>query len=192
MDQPFSRVPAAAPREMVVSDKNESTKELNPMSVTELIIILALTGYAIYRQTQVNEITGKNRFKLAIIYGVVGIIVGVHVPHTAAALGILAISLLASLVVGLIRGRHTTMWREADGRIYTRGTVFTVSIFLALIAFKFGLGTVAYFAHITGNSGIGEILLMIGLMVGVQAQIIWNRAQQLGARAPRTLVAATR
>jgi hypothetical protein len=149
------------------------------MSTTELILILALTGYAIYRQTRVNEITGHNRFKLAIIYAVVGIAVGVHVQHSAATIGLLAVSLLASLIVGVIRGRHTHMWRETDGRVFTRGTTFTVGIFLALIAFKFGLGTFAYFAHISSSGGIGEILLMIGIMVGVQAEIIWRRAQTL-------------
>ncbi|MGX7681500.1 DUF1453 domain-containing protein [Jatrophihabitans sp. DSM 45814] len=161
------------------------------MSVYELIAILALTGYAVYKQTRTHEITGHNRFKLAAIYVVVGIVLGVHVAHTPASLVLLAVSLLASLAVGLIRGRHSRMWLDATGRVFSRGTAFTVGIFLALIAFKFLLGTFAYFEHISYSGGMGEILLMIGVMVGVQAEIIWRRAQALGANTPNETAAQT-
>jgi hypothetical protein len=151
------------------------------MSGFELIAILALVGYAIYKQTQVNEITGQGRFKLALIYAIVGVAIGVRVPHHAATYGLLAIGLAASLIIGLLRGRFTRMWRAADGRVYSRGTVLTVALFLGLVAFKFGLGTIAYLTHTPYESGIGEVLLMIGVMVGVQAEIIWRRAQAMGA-----------
>ena len=64
---------------------------------------------------------------------------------------------------------------------YSQGTVLTVGLFLGLIAFKFALGTDAYLTHVSYSSSMGEILLMIGLMVGVQAEIIWRRAQAMGA-----------
>ena len=119
------------------------------MSTTELIIILALTGYAVFQQTRRHEITGQSRFKLAIIYAIVGVVLGVHVAHSAAAVALLGVSLLASLLIGYVRGTRSRMWREADGRIYSQGTVVTIGLFLGLIAFKFALGTVAYFAHIS-------------------------------------------
>lgn len=159
------------------------------MSTTELIIILALVTYAVFQQTRQHEVTGRARFKLALSYGIVALVVGIHVGHTAVAIGLLAISLLASLIVGFIRGSRSRMWRTADGPVFTQGTVFTVSLFLALIAFKFALGTVAYFAHVAYTGSMGEILLMVGLMVGVQAEIGWRRAQALGAT--RTPVDAT-
>jgi hypothetical protein len=150
------------------------------MSTTELIIILALTGYAVYQQTRKHEITGKARFKLAMIYAIVGLVLGVHVAHSGAAFALLGVSLLASLVIGYVRGTRSRMWREADGRVYSQGTVLTVGLFLGLIAFKFALGTVAYLGHVSYGTSMGEILLMIGLMVGVQAEIIWQRAQAMG------------
>ena len=151
------------------------------MPMYELIIILALTGYAVYRQTRTHEVTAQGRFRLALIYAVVGVSIGFHFDHTAASLGLLAISLLASLLVGLVRGTRTLVWRADDGRILSRGTVLTVGLFLALIAFKFALGTAAYFAHIPYGNDLGEILLMIGVMVAGQAEITWRRAQRLGA-----------
>ena len=62
------------------------------MSPIELIAILALVGYAIYRQTRVSAVTGHARFKLAWIYGIVGVALGLHVSHQPAALGLLVAS----------------------------------------------------------------------------------------------------
>lgn len=147
------------------------------MTTFELIAIIVLVGYAIYRQTRTNEITGHDRFKLAIIYGIVGVCLGIHFPHTPLALGLIGLSILAGVVVGLVRGKYTRMWQE-DGRIYTRGTALTVGLFLALIAFKFGLGTVAYLTHTPYDASVGEVLVMIAAMLAVQAQLIWTRAQR--------------
>lgn len=58
-----------------------------------------------------------------------------------------------------------------------------VGLVLVLIAAKFGLGTVAYFAHVSDDGGLGEIMIMIVVMMAVQAQLIWTRAQALMAPA---------
>jgi len=150
------------------------------MSTTELIIIAALVGYAIYKQTRVSVVTGRARFKLALTYAIVGVVLGITVPHNAAAVGLLGASFVISLVVGFARGACTRVWREADGRVRSRGTAVTIGLFLALIASKFLLGTVAHFLNIH-DSSVGEILLMIAVSVAVQAEIVWRRAQMLGA-----------
>ena len=65
-----------------------------------------------------------------------------------------------------------------------------VFIFLGLIAAKFAIGTACYFLHISDDGGFGEVLVMIAIMVAFQAEIVWRRAQALGARASaRTPVA---
>ena len=149
------------------------------MSATELIIILAMVGYAVFRQTRKHELVGKSRFKLAIIYAIVGLAIGgITMPHGGAALVLLAASIALSLVVGFVRGRYTRIWREGD-RLYAQGTAFTVTLFLLLVAAKFGLGTVAYFTHVTDDSGLGEVMVMIAIMVAVQAEYVWRRAQAL-------------
>jgi hypothetical protein len=51
-----------------------------------------------------------------------------------------------------------------------------------MVVAKFGLGTYAYFAHISDGGGFGEILIMIAVMVAFQAELIWRRACALGAR----------
>jgi hypothetical protein len=150
------------------------------MSPIEILAIVALVGYAIYKQTHVSEVNGKSRFKLAIIYGIVAASVGgFAVPHTPTALGLLLGSIALSVVLGTLRGRLTKVWMSADGRIYRQGTVLTVALFLGLIAAKFALGTFAYLEHTHDAETFGEIMLMIAIMVAVQAEIVWRRAKAL-------------
>jgi hypothetical protein len=154
------------------------------VSAVDLILIAALVGYAIYRQTRINVITGHGRFTLAVIYTVAGLLSGVHIARNPVAYGLLAVSIVASLAVGLLRGHLTRMWQAADGRILTRGTSLTVGLFLGLVVVKFALGTIAYLTHTAYESGIGSVLVMVGVMLAVQAELIWRRAQALRAAAP--------
>jgi len=153
---------------------------MSTMSILELVAITALVGYAVYKQTQTRVVSGRGRFRLAAIYAVIGGLFGVAMPHDGAAVGLLMASIVVSLIIGAARGAYTRVWRGPDGQIRSRGTVVTISLLLALIASKFGLGAVAY-AFGIHDSSIGEILLMIGVSVAVQAEIVWRRAQQLAA-----------
>jgi hypothetical protein len=155
------------------------------MSPIDLIAILALVGYAVYKQTQVSEVTAKSRFKLAIIYGAVGLCVGgINPPSGVAGVALLGFGLALSVVVGLARGRLTRIWIQADGRVFKQGTALTVGLFLAMIAIKFGTGAWAQFAHVDDGEGFGEVLVMMALMIAVQAELMWRRAQALIASAP--------
>ena len=152
------------------------------MSPIEIIALLALAGYAVYRQTRQNEVIGNTRFKLAIIYAVVGLLVGgFSRPDSWIEVLLLVGGLVLSAIVGLARGRWTRLWNQ-DGRVYSQGTALTIGLFLGLIAAKFAIGTVCYFLHISDDGGFGEILVMIAVMIAFQAEIIWRRAEAMGAR----------
>ena len=160
------------------------------MNVFEIVAILALVAFAIYKQTKVSEVTGPDRFKLPITYAIVGIVVGgFTAPHGLGAVALLAAGIALSLVVGLLRGRLTRVWRDA-GRVYARGTAVTIGLFLAMIAAKFGLGAVAYVANIDDGAGFGEILVMIAVMLAIQSEIVWRRGRAL-LGTPRSSVAVT-
>src|SRR5689334_12066547 len=140
-----------------------------PMTPTEMIAILALVGYAVYRQTRVSEVHARGRFKLAMIYGIVGICVGgFDMPSGVGGLAMAAGSVALSVVIGLWRGQLTRLWVEPNGQIMKKGTAVTVGLFLAMIMIKFATGTWAYFAHIDDGEGFGAVMVMIGLMVAVQ------------------------
>ncbi|TCK22335.1 DUF1453 domain-containing protein [Pseudonocardia endophytica] len=159
------------------------------MSPFAIVAILALVGYAIYKQSQRHEVVGAHRFTLAIVYVVVGLALGgLDLPNRPAEQILLLVSLLLSVGVGLARGRLTRIWRGDDGRVYAQGTALTIGLFLGMVIVKFGLGTWAYFQGLSDQGGFGEVLLMIGLMVAFQAEIVWRRGRALGARENTTSV----
>ena len=154
------------------------------MSPLNIAILVAMTVFAVYRQSTRTEVVGATRFKLALIYAAVGLVVGgFHQPESGRAWAILVVSLLASVAVGTARGRLTALTLE-QGRVYSRGTPLTIGLFVALVAAKFALGTYEYLHGISSHGGFGEVMLMIAVMVAFQAELIWRRARALLERAP--------
>jgi hypothetical protein len=149
------------------------------MNPIEIAVIVLMVGYAVYKQTRISEIRAAGRFKLAIIYAIVGVIVGgFALPHTATSVALLVLGVALSVVCGVARGRLTRVWVD-HGRVVAQGTAITVSLFVGLIAAKFGIGTYAYLAGIHDTGGFGEVMVMIAVMVAVQAETVFRRAQSL-------------
>lgn len=154
------------------------------MSPIEILILVAMVGYAIYQQTRKHQVVGNKRFKLAIIYAVIGLVVGGLNKPTNTAVALLVASIALSIAVGLLRGRLTKVWAARDGHVYSQGTPLTIGLFFGLVAAKVAMGTAAYFLHISDDGGFGEILLMIAVMVAFQAELIWRRARALSPATP--------
>ena len=156
------------------------------MDPVELILILALVVYSIYRQSQKHEVVGSSRFKLAIIYAIIGILVGGFRPPIGFwPILVLLISLALSVVVGWLRGKYAKLWVE-NGRVYSRGTPLTIGLFIGLVVMKFVIGTIVYLRQIHEDAGMGEIMVMIAIMIAFSAELVWRRARSLGARTSRT------
>ncbi|HYG42102.1 MAG TPA: hypothetical protein VEA17_04200 [Bordetella sp.] len=150
------------------------------MTGSQILILVALTVFAVYRQTARTEVVGRTRFKLAAIYAAVGLLAGgFYLPPDSRSWWVLALSLAASAIVGVLRGRLTRLYREPNGRLFSQGTPVTIGLFLLLIAGKFAWGAWEYSRNAHPHGGFGEILLMIAAMVAMQAQIVWRRAQAL-------------
>lgn len=152
------------------------------MTPTQILVIAVLCIYALYRQSIRVEVTdGRQRFKLALIYGIVGLAVGgFYLPPSPASWGILVFGVLLSVVVGVARGRLTRLWVEPDGRMFRQGTPLTIALFVLLVGSKFGIGAWQYLHHAPeAHGGFGEVLVMIAVMVAVQAEIGWRRALAL-------------
>ena len=151
------------------------------MTATQILMLIALTCWSVYKQTIRTEVNGKGRFKMAKIYGIVGLVVGgFYLPTDAIAWATVVLSVGASALVGVMRGNLTRLSVE-DGKVFSQGNALTIGLFLGLVAFKFLLGTWLYFNHPQPHNSFGEILVLIAIMVAVQAQIVWLRAQKVVA-----------
>ncbi|WP_312972283.1 hypothetical protein [Atlantibacter sp.] len=151
------------------------------MTTTQILMLIALTCWSVYKQTIRTEVNGKGRFKMAKIYGIVGLVVGgFYLPTDAIAWATVVLSVGASALVGVMRGNLTRLSIEG-GKVFSQGSALTIGLFVGLVAFKFLLGTWLYFNHPQPHNGFGEILVLIAIMVVVQAQIVWVRAQKVMA-----------
>lgn len=151
------------------------------MTATQILMLIALTCWSVYKQTIRTEVNGKGRFKMAKIYGIVGLVVGgFYLPTDAIAWATVVLSVGASALVGVMRGNLTRLSVE-DGKVFSQGNALTIGLFVGLVAFKFLLGTWLYFNHPQPHNGFGEIIVLIAIMVAVQAQIVWLRAQKVMA-----------
>ena len=159
------------------------------MSPQQILIIVALTVYAIYKQSVAHPVNGKTRFKLAIIYIVVGLVTGgFYLPPSSLSWTILIVGLLLSAIVGVARGRLSRMWITPDNTVMVRGTPLTITLFVLLIAAKFAIGTWQYMTHQPAeHGGFGEVLLLIGVMVALQAEVVWRRALALRGALPSAM-----
>ena len=153
------------------------------MTLFQITILLALTIYAIYRQSIRHQVVGHTRFKLAAIYCGIGLVAGgFEIPPDGWAWVALAAGILVSAAVGVARGRLTRLWIEPDGRIISQGTAVTIALFLFVVGMKWIVGAVQYLQHRpTGHGGFGEILVLIAVMIALQAEVIWRRARLLQA-----------
>lgn len=147
------------------------------MTPTEIGAIFALTTWAVFRQTRTSRVSlGRERFKMAGIYALAGLLVGgFDTPSGLAGWSMIMIGLVLSFGVGVLRGRRTRLWIESS-TVWSRGTALTVGLFLGLVAVKFALGTMAYVMGIDDGAGFGEVLVMIAIMIAVQAEIVRRRA----------------
>ncbi|GAC69579.1 hypothetical protein [Gordonia soli] len=163
------------------------------MTIPELLILIALMAYAVYRQSRRHELVGSTRFKMALIYIGVGLLIGgLRLPVGLLGYAFFAASIALSVVVGLIRGRYTRISADGDGHVYVQGTIFTIFLFIGMIVIKFALGTTAYLLGNSSHGGFGEIIIMIGVMIAVQAEILWRRAQPLSPRQSATSASTMR
>jgi hypothetical protein len=156
------------------------------MSPIQIVILVALCVFAVYRQSRRSEVVGRSRFKLAVIYAGVGIVAGgFQFPASPLAWAILLGGFALSAVIGIARGKLSRVWAETDGTVWTQGTALTIGLFVLLVSSKFAVGTLEYVEH-AGNAdggGLGEVMLVIALMVALQAEIVWRRAVALGGAA---------
>jgi hypothetical protein len=97
---------------------------------------------------------------------------------TAAGVAFLVAGLLVSVVFGVLRGRTMPMWRDSSGRLYRKGGLVTLLLWIATLSARLGLGVFAEL--VLGEPFNGKaVWLGIGVTFGVQQLVMTHHGRRL-------------
>lgn len=126
---------------------------VNVAAILNGVLILALVGWVLYRQTVARPVVARRLVILPGILVVIGIAGISHVDNgllSSTALLYVAIDLLASVALGGLRGCFVRVY-ERDGVMWRQGGVITVALWVVSIAVR------AVIAILATNAGVGNI-----------------------------------
>ena len=152
------------------------------MSWVVLLVVLVLVAIGVARPTVRREVVGSNRFQLAVVFAVIGILIGGLRPSsTLLGWGLLVLGLALGLAVGWGRAVLTRVRLADDGRVYSQHTPLGNTLYLVLVVTEAG---VSWFGSLHGASrgvgAFGQVLLVIAMLTAVEAELVWRRARRLG------------
>jgi hypothetical protein len=107
--------------------------------------------------------------------------------HAAADLGLLAVSAVVSVALGLWRGQTIKVWRGADGTWWRQGSMRTLALWGALIVARGLLYAIDAAVGHREASGLGAVLVTLALSFAAQNAVTavrMNGVQPLPAGQP--------
>ena len=151
------------------------------MSLTNLLIGLAVLAWLIHRQLQVRSLKDRSRSIILLVLGVYGasstyqVIQGSHLTW---GLGVLLGSFVVGGALGAIRAATVKLWSQ-DGQILRQGTWLTATLWV--VAFGLHLLADRLITNSGGPTGLGgaSILLYLAITWWFQSLITQARAEPL-------------
>jgi hypothetical protein len=143
-----------------------------------LFVVLAiLLPWSIYRQMNEHQVTREGLIKIPLIFLAIGLLFGGigHLTGPAAIAALLG-SIAVSVLFGVARGAVMPVWRDGEDRWMTRGNRLTLTLWVALIAFKFAVGAVASITGWFPVETATEVFLVLGVSFTVQNMIVARRS----------------
>jgi hypothetical protein len=153
-------------------------------------VLAVLLPWSLYRQMHEHAVTPQGLIKLPLIFIAIGALgwTAQDNPTDAAAAGYMAVSLGLSVALGVWRGAVIPAWRNEDGTWMSKGNRLTITLWIALIAAKFAMGTVASITGLLPVTGTSEVFLFLGISFAVQNLVVARRT--LGGKPARQLATA--
>jgi hypothetical protein len=145
--------------------------------MTLFLVLAVLLPWSLWRQMHEHQITREGLIKLPLIFAGIGLLgLGTQdIPTDAAAAAYMALSLLLSVSLGVWRGAVIPTWQNAAGDWMSKGNRLTISLWVALIAAKFVMGTIASVTGWFPATGTGEVFLFLGISFAVQNVVVARR-----------------
>jgi hypothetical protein len=142
------------------------------------VVLAVLLPWSLYRQMQEHTVSRGSLIKLPLVFVGIGLLAqsGPLVPGGRGAALALTISVAASVLFGIWRGVAIPLWTAPDGGWMSKGNRLTITLWIALIAFKFLLGTVGSITGWFPVETISEIFITLGLSFAVQNYVVARRS----------------
>jgi len=151
------------------------------MSVLEVLAVIGIIGYIIYRQVQGEPLRGKRAVLLPVILTIVGLLNlrggGTHL--TGADIACLVIAAAGSAAIGLAFGAIIRL-RERDGYLWAQLPLWGLWLWAALVAWRVLVMVVATGMHAHVAASTATLLLSLGINRVAQAVVIVPRAMAMG------------
>jgi hypothetical protein len=174
-------------RSPVLKTQRSAATRLHGMTL--FLVLALLLPWSIWRQMHAHAVTRSGLLKLPLVFAAIGVLSvgGGDRPSGTGTLVYLGVSALVSAALGAWRGSAISIWRDQAGAWISQGNRLTISLWVALIAIKFALGTVA---SVTGDlpaESTGEVFLFLGLSFAVQNVVVARRT--IASRSRRAVTA---
>jgi hypothetical protein len=139
------------------------------------LIIAALLAFAVKRQLKTRPVADlRSDLRMPIALAAIGLVTAsnwalgadAHVPP-------LVVSFAFSIIMGVLRGALMPVWQDETGAWWRMGNAVTLALWVLLVVGKIGLGVVA---GAPGPPQFGEITMFLGLSLGMQTLVAYQRA----------------
>ncbi len=147
--------------------------------VVDGLIALVVLVWVIRRQMSERRVGARRAYTIPLIMAVIGVVGLVNdKSHTdkllsGTGLGLLAVGVVIGVGMGVVRALSQRLyWR--DGVAYTRGTGWTLALWLGTVALRIGMAALGAVLH--APEGTGEILIFLALTLAVQNVVLMRRA----------------
>jgi hypothetical protein len=153
----------------------------------QIVVIIAAIGYVLVRRLLGEPVQVKRLLVLPAVLCLVGLAQFTKVPQTATSVVFLLVTTGAGAAIGLGRGL-TVKVSERDGVAFLRYTAFTVGLWAASVAVKFGAGFLLGAIDAAAERATGSgLLLTLGIGVLVEGLVVLAKAAGSGSRVDWTI-----
>jgi hypothetical protein len=161
---------------------------MNLNIVVDVLLIGAAVVWILARQVQVGRVKPRLLWLVPLLLAFFGIrSLPASTWHVPADLGLLALSAVISIGLGVWRGQTIRVWRDADGTWWRQGSALTLVLWGALIVARgliYGAGVAVGHREATN---LGAILVVLALSFAAQNAVTalrMNAAQPLSGGQP--------
>jgi hypothetical protein len=153
---------------------------VNVNTVVNVVLIAAAVVWILWKQVQHTPIKARLLVAVPLVLGYFGVKdTPTSTWSSAAAATLIVIGAAFSIALGLARGATLRVWREQDGRLWQKGSKYTMFLWGALLIVRVIVAGVASATHNHAATGLGPILLSLALTFAAQNAVTGLRMSAL-------------